>query len=476
MSSTHQPPAAPSSADPFDAARSNEAEVRDDVTAVFDRCDSCRRCVDRCGVFPSLFELLDHGAVGGRRLDDAAMLTPAQQDGVIAQCFQCGACVDACPYAPETDVALVVQRVRAMQRSTGLVTRRERFGHRLLTRTDGSGVAGSVLLRPVRRLLRSEPGSLLRRVVARSTGLSARRPFRPFAPESFTRWFERRPTVRLGRRVGTATVFPTCFIDAFAPDVAADLVVVLERNGVECSNASVGCCGAASLAVGDVRRFRRTVAANVSSLADAIRSGGDLVVPSPRCAAVLRDEYVRHASPADVAAARFVAENTFDATDHLVGLHHRPDAGLDLDRAGPVPDLVVEVPSCEPGRDGPRSSSRDLLGLMAVTVETVSTCPGCGPWSALEANDAAHEERAAQCVTEIDDAIERWSATAPSESRPRRGAGTRRQPGDPLHRIVITSESIEVADEVAQRTGREAVHPVTVLARACGIATRSATD
>ena len=40
--------------DPKDARYLDEADVRSELTRVFDICDGCRRCVDLCTVFPTL--------------------------------------------------------------------------------------------------------------------------------------------------------------------------------------------------------------------------------------------------------------------------------------------------------------------------------------------------------------------------------------------------------------------------------------
>ncbi len=78
--------------DPGHPAYFDEADVRTELSRVFDVCEGCRICTDFCGSFPSLFAMLDDmidtradlglpGRAGG--------LTPAQQDLVVDECFQC---------------------------------------------------------------------------------------------------------------------------------------------------------------------------------------------------------------------------------------------------------------------------------------------------------------------------------------------------------------------------------------------------
>ena len=73
----------------------DEADVRKEMTRVFDVCHGCRLCFKFCTSFPTLFEMIDH-----HDDHDAGRLTPAQQDQVVDECFQCKLCYLNCPYIP----------------------------------------------------------------------------------------------------------------------------------------------------------------------------------------------------------------------------------------------------------------------------------------------------------------------------------------------------------------------------------------
>ena len=97
----------------------DEADVRGELTRVFDVCQGCRQCVALCTSFPSLFELID-------RFEDhdAGWLTPAEQDRVVNECVHCGLCSVDCPYTPERDDAALdfprlMLRAVAMRYATG---------------------------------------------------------------------------------------------------------------------------------------------------------------------------------------------------------------------------------------------------------------------------------------------------------------------------------------------------------------------
>ena len=63
--------------DPHHPDYLDEADVRLEMSRVFDVCSGCRRCVSLCDSFPTLFGLLDANNKPG-----ADQLTPAQQDYV----------------------------------------------------------------------------------------------------------------------------------------------------------------------------------------------------------------------------------------------------------------------------------------------------------------------------------------------------------------------------------------------------------
>ena len=130
--------------DPTDPAYLDEADVRAELTRVFDICHGCQQCVTLCTSFPTLFELID------RHPDrDPGRLTPADQDRVVDECFHCGRCVVDCPFAPasgtpaldagDVDVPRLMLRAGAMQFATGIGSARARATTRLLGHTDRIG-------------------------------------------------------------------------------------------------------------------------------------------------------------------------------------------------------------------------------------------------------------------------------------------------------------------------------------------------
>ena len=119
----------------------DEADIRNEMTRVFDLCHGCRLCFKFCSSFPTLFEMID------RHDDqDAGRLTPAQQDQVVDECFQCKLCYINCPYIPELhewaiDFPRLMLRADAMRHVNGQFSIRSRVTDTVLGHTDRLGKA-----------------------------------------------------------------------------------------------------------------------------------------------------------------------------------------------------------------------------------------------------------------------------------------------------------------------------------------------
>ena len=212
----------------------DEADVRDELTRVYDVCHGCRLCFKFCTAFPSLFDMID-------QFDDhdAGRLTPAQQDRVIDECFQCKLCYVNCPYVPgqselEVDFPRLMLRADAMRHSTGQKKISQRATTSVMGRTDLLGTIATKVAPIANKSLGASGGSFVRKAMSKVTGVSSVRLLPPYARQRFSTWFKKRPKLRSDKPQGKVTVFPTCLVEYQAPAVGRDLVKVYERNGIEC--------------------------------------------------------------------------------------------------------------------------------------------------------------------------------------------------------------------------------------------------
>jgi Fe-S oxidoreductase len=426
--------------DPTHPQYFDEADVRGELTRAFDICHECRRCVELCTSFPTLFDMIE------RHDDrDAGRLTPADQDQVVDECFQCKLCALDCPYVPglhefDLDVPRLMLRADAMQHANGIKSARGRATTRVMARTDLLGTLATGTGPLLNRIVNAEPGSTLRKVVAKATGVSSVRLLPPYAKQRFSTWFKQRPTINLTRRQGRVTVFPTCLVEYRETDIGKDLVKVYERNGIECSNSDAGCCGAPWLHAGNVKEFTRVAEKNIAKLAAEVRSGTDIVVPQPTCSYVIKHDYADYVGGADAA---LVAEHTYDAAEYLMQVHTADDTVLDTDFTGETVASITYHTPCHLRAQHIGFTSRDLMKLTGARVELVQQCSGIdGMWGLRAGNEEISVPIAQQLGAQIDEAG-----------------------GD-----LVAGDCHLANTAIVEQTGRTPQHPIQVMARAYGIA------
>ncbi len=436
--------------DPFHPQYFDEADLRQEMTRVYDLCHGCRLCFKFCSSFPTMFEFID-----AHDDQDAARLTPDQQDQVVDECFQCKLCYINCPYIPgqsEWDLDFP----RLMMRSEQVLFKNrprpvsERVTDAALAKTDLVGRLGSAVA-PLANAATGTPNTTLRMLMEKTTGIAKERVLPPFARQRFSTWFRKRATVELiAPRGKVAAMFPTCLVEYHDTQVAKDLVRVYERNGIECRLPEGQiCCGAPQLHQGDVEGFRTTARKNIELLASVIRHGrghGEeiaVVVPQPTCGYILKQDYVDYVGGAD---AELVAANTFDASEYLMNIHRADKTeggtGLDTEFSGPVPETTTYHAPCHLRAQNIGLRSRDLMKLTGTKLTVVAECSGIdGTWGLRAENLDLSRNAASKMAADI------------------KRAGSEAVAGD----CSLANGGIVL------ETGTEPIHPLSLVARAYGI-------
>ncbi len=436
--------------DPFHPSYLVESDLREELTRVYDLCHGCRLCFKFCTSFPTLFEFID-----AHDDQDSGRLTTAQQDQVVDECFQCKLCYINCPYIPgqsEWNIDFPRLMMRADQvlfreRKRSLATKTTDTA---LASTDLSGRVGS-LLAPVVNKAIGTPGSAVRKVMEKVTGISADRVLPPYQRVRFTTWFRRRsPGVATPRRAEVAAVFPTCLVEYQDTQVGKDLVRVYERNGIECRlPEGQVCCGAPMLHQGDLDGFRANATRNIASLASFVRSAesrGDdvtIVVPQPTCGYILKKDYVDYVGGPD---AELVASHTKDAAEFLVDIHRADKEaggnGLDATFDGAVPATTTYHAPCHLRAQNIGLRSRDLMKLTGTRITLVAECSGIdGTWGLREENLEASRNIARKMA----DAITKANSEA------------------------VAGDCSLANGGIVLETGTTPQHPLSLVARAYGI-------
>lgn len=427
--------------DPFHPRYFDEADLRSEMTRVYDLCHGCQLCFTLCTAFPTLFSFVD-----GWDDRDAAHLTPAQQDQVVDECSNCKLCHVNCPYTPEQsewnlDFPRLMMRAEQVRVRNKDLTVKERVQNQLLSRTDLVGKL-NVAVAPLANRALATPGSFTRTVMEKTLGIASQRLLPPYARQRFSTWFRTHtpaaPTV--DGRQGQVALFATCLVEYQAPEVGQDLVAVCERNGIECSlPAGQVCCGAPWLHSGDVERFVKEGRKNIPVLAEAVRAGNDVVVPQPTCSYIIKKDYLDYIGGPD---AELVAAHTYDAAEYLMRVHTGADTALDTEFAGEVPEALTYHAPCHLRAQDIGLQSRDLMALTGSSITVVAECSSIdGTWGYREQN---HDN-----AVKVAQNLVRAIAEADNE--------------------VIAGDCHLANGGILQETGTQPVHPVSIVARAYGI-------
>ena len=418
----------------------NEADLREELTRVYDLCHGCRLCFKYCTSFPTLFSYVD-----AHDDQDAGRLTPAQQDQVVDECFQCKLCYINCPYIPglhewELDFPRLMLRADATRQANGQVPLRKRMTTTMMGHTDALGKAATTFSPIANAIMGAEPGSLVRKVVEKTSGVSSQRLLPPFAKTRFSTWFKKHVSPVMTKKQGKVALFPTCLVEYQEPGIGKDLINVYEKNNVECSLAEgASCCGAPYLHSGDVEQFKKVGAKNVEALAAAVRAGNDIVVPQPTCGYILKKDYVDYIGGAD---AELVAANTYDAAEYLMGLHKGEGTELNTDFVGEVPEKITYHAPCHLRAQNIGMKSRDLLKLTGSKIKLIQTCSGIDGMWGLRAENADMSIPIARKLADEIEAAE----------------------GD-----EIAGDCHLANTAITEQTGKSPSHPLQLLARAYGI-------
>ena len=425
--------------DPHHPKYLDEADTRAELTRVYDLCHGCRLCFKFCPSFPTLFDYID------RHDDqDAGKMTPAQQDHVVDECFQCKLCYINCPYTPgqhewALDFPRLMLRADAMRRANGHVSLRSKVTTSMLGHTDALGKVATKASGIANAVMGAARGSLVRKAVELTAGVSSVRLLPAFARQRFSTWFARRPRVRIEKRQGRVTVFPTCLVEYQEPAIGRDLVKVYEHNGIECELSGAGCCGAPYLHSGDREKFIEVAKDNVARLAEEVRRGTDVVVPQPTCGYVLKKDYLDYVGGPD---AQLVAEHTYDAAEYLMKVHKTEGQALDTEFAGKVPESITYHTPCHLRAQNIGLKSRDLMKLTGAKIKLVQQCSGIDGMWGLRAENA-------ELSLPIAEKLGKMVRDAGSE--------------------VVAGDCHLANTAINEQTGSAPLHPLQVMARAYGI-------
>lgn len=360
-------------------------------------------------------------------------MTGQELHAVLDLCVQCKACRRECPSG--VDLAKLKSETLALLHKTrGISPRDWLFGHTALLSALGCLAPGFA-----NRLL-SHRG--VRRLMEARLQIDARRPFPPFAAQTFQKWFRGRNGSGInpsGRR-GPAVLWDDFALSYHEPEIGKAAVKILEATGFGVRLvAGRRCDGRPRISKGLLEAARRISRHNVGLLSPLAERSIPIIGIEPSAVGAFRDEYPLLV-PTE--AARRVARQAFLMEEWLCRLS---DAGeLDLrfkKRSGPL-QLLVHGHCHQKAETGTGPLLRMLRLIPKATVDEIPS--GCCGMAGSFGFEREHYD----------------ISMAMGEDR--LFPAVRNAPPDTL----IVASGFSCRHHIAHGTGRRVVHPVVVLADA----------
>ncbi len=278
----------------------DEAKLEKELERVFDICHGCRRCVNLCTAFPTLFDLVDESTtleVDGVKKADFGK--------VVDQCYLCDMCyMTKCPYVPphpwNVDFPHLMLRAKAVKFRKGEVQfpRQAALQHRRHGQARDHPGRGAI------RQRREQVRPCARHSWTDVLGVHKDRVLPEYDEREVPR--QRPADASLSRRATAETrrarspIFSTCYVNYNEPGIGHDLLKVLEHNEVPAIVVEKeACCGMPKLELGDLEAVARNKDINMPVLAQTGARG----LRDPHCGAVLHAD-VQAGTAADVPGRR----------------------------------------------------------------------------------------------------------------------------------------------------------------------------
>ncbi|HMA89046.1 MAG TPA: heterodisulfide reductase-related iron-sulfur binding cluster [Burkholderiales bacterium] len=354
----------------------DEGALYKELERVYEICHGCRRCVNLCTAFPTLFDLIDQGKT--MEIDGVD-----RQDywKVVEQCYLCDMCyMTKCPYVPphpwNVDFPHLMLRAKALKfKQSGA-----RLRDRLLSSTDALGKLATipVVVQTVNLLNRN---GAARALMEKTLGVAKERELPPYAARTFRPNAARAKDfpVKDGKSApGKAAIFSTCYVNYNEPGIGHDLLAILEHNEIPYVIVEKeACCGMPKLELGDLETVAEHKAANIPPLARLAREGYAILTPVPSCTLMFKQELpLMFPDDADVKA---VQEAMFDPFEYLV--MRKRDGLLKTDFRQKLGKVSYHIP-CHSRVQNMGQKTREVLEMVPGTeVNTVERCAGHdGTW------------------------------------------------------------------------------------------------
>lgn len=367
----------------------DEDDLNKELERVYDICHGCRRCVNLCNAFPTLFDLVDESETF-----EVDGVDVADYSKVVDQCYMCDLCyLTKCPYVPphewNVDFPHLMLRAKAINYKKGNTKLRDN----LITSTDLVGKVASLPVintlvnsgnknGAVRKLLDSTLGIHKDAVLPEYVRETARKKhavkiFNPAdanssnqSPGTETESILKDSSKDTFEKV---TLFTTCYCNYNEPSVADSVISILEHSGVTVELAAKEhCCGMPKYELGDLDTVKRLKELNIPALYETVQQGNVIIAAVPSCVLMFKQE-LPLMFPEDE-QVQAVAKAFYDPFEYLQKLHK--EKRLNLDFKTSLGNVSYHV-ACHQRVQNIGPKTKQILELVPDTsVKNIERCSG----------------------------------------------------------------------------------------------------
>jgi len=323
-------------------------------------CLRCGACNDICPTFRifggHVFGHIYTGPIGVPWTEYTSSLEDAGEFAPL--CISCGLCQHTCPV--NINIPLMIARVK--EKYT------EKHGQLSINRTLSnyeSFVKFASTIAPVSNFMLKR--RVFRKILQKTLGLDARRPFPIFTRHTFKKWFRSHESTG-SRRVA---YFVDTYADMCEPEIGKAVTGLLEINDCNISLPNQVGSGMPAFLYGDVKTTTKAAKFNVQHLAQAVQEGCEIVSSEPTATYCLKELYPRLLGSDE---ADTVAAHSHDLFEYLLGLHNESKLKM--------PDKEMEPAAyhlpCHTRSVYDKSNALEVLKLAGANIRTVRYNTCCG--------------------------------------------------------------------------------------------------
>ena len=296
----------------------DQTKIDAELERVFDVCHGCRRCVNLCGSFPTLFDLID-GTPDG----ELEQVNKADYQTVVDQCYLCDVCyMTKCPYVPPHPWNIDFPHLMLRQKAKNFQDDKATMRDKVLSATDKMGFFAGIPI-VTQAVNAVNKTGLTRLMLEGAMGVNKDDWIPDYARKTFPQLAEKStafPVIDGKKTPGKVAIFATCYINYNEPGIGQDLIKILQHNEIPYELVEKeACCGMPKLELGDLESVAANKEKNMPKLAELARAGYAILTPIPSCTLMFKQE-LPLMFPSDT-AVQAVKEAMWDPFEYLVARH-----------------------------------------------------------------------------------------------------------------------------------------------------------